>query len=430
MLICSKGVEEGTGMLPVEVFRSVLGSATRTAVLSGPNHAEEVVRAQPSATVIASDDEPTAVFFRDLLASETFRTYTSDDPHGVELCAAFKNVIAIAVGVSYGLGFGDNTASLLITRGLAEMSRMTVACGGQALTCMGLAGAGDMVATCMSRHSRNRRFGQDFVALGKSLDDFEREFHMVVEGALACKTLACLADRTGVELPLTDTVRSIVWGGRGRARGGEGPCVSSSEIGVLRYLASSGCVCGYVPRSRMGVSRRLFPNLREERGFIDEAADATRSLRVCSPSGAVAFELEQRDPQARIGVASRDAAVRVHHAMSRHDDGERVLADGRTHHAVGARRSYGARDVLVRAGLTVGNVADGFPNRTLESGSIGLDGDVEGGPFPAKYSMSSLAHRFASFVGLRCPSSAACPSTTATTRPSRTPMVKGPCGVG
>ena len=213
VLICSKGVEEGTGMLPVEVFRSVLGSATRTAVLSGPNHAEEVVRAQPSATVIASDDEPTAVFFRDLLASETFRTYTSDDPVGVELCAAFKNVIAIAVGVSYGLGFGDNTASLLITRGLAEMSRMTVACGGQALTCMGLAGAGDMVATCMSRHSRNRRFGQDFVALGKSLDDFEREFHMVVEGALACKTLACLADRTGVELPLTDTVRSIVWEG-------------------------------------------------------------------------------------------------------------------------------------------------------------------------------------------------------------------------
>ena len=212
VLICSKGVEEGTGMLPVEVFRSVLGSATRTAVLSGPNHAEEVVRAQPSATVIASDDEPTAVF-RDLLASETFRTYTSDDPVGVELCAAFKNVIAIAVGVSYGLGFGDNTASLLITRGLAEMSRMTVACGGQALTCMGLAGAGDMVATCMSRHSRNRRFGQDFVALGKSLDDFEREFHMVVEGALACKTLACLADRTGVELPLTDTVRSIVWEG-------------------------------------------------------------------------------------------------------------------------------------------------------------------------------------------------------------------------
>lgn len=200
-------------MLPIDVLGSVLGNDSRLAVLSGPNHAEEVVRAQPSATVIASESAETAVFFRDLFASETFRTYTSDDPVGVELCAAFKNVIAIAVGVSYGLGFGDNTASLLITRGLAEMSRMAVACGGQALTCMGLAGAGDMVATCMSRHSRNRRFGQDFVALGKTLDDFEREFHMVVEGALACKTLALLADRTGVELPLTDTVRSIVWEG-------------------------------------------------------------------------------------------------------------------------------------------------------------------------------------------------------------------------
>ncbi len=118
-------------MLPIDVLGSVLGNDSRLAVLSGPNHAEEVVRAQPSATVIASESAETAVFFRDLFASETFRTYTSDDPIGVELCAAFKNVIAIAVGVSYGLGFGDNTASLLITRGLAEMSRMAVACGGR-----------------------------------------------------------------------------------------------------------------------------------------------------------------------------------------------------------------------------------------------------------------------------------------------------------
>lgn len=213
ILICSKGVEEGSGLLPIDVMADEVGNADRVAVLSGPNHAEEVIKGQPAATVIASASPETALFFRDLFATDTFRTYTSDDPVGVELCAAFKNVIAIAVGISYGLGFGDNTASLLITRGLAEMSRMVVACGGQAITCMGLAGAGDMVATCMSRHSRNRRFGEEYVARGRTMDDFSAETHMVVEGALACKTLEVLARRHSVELPITDTVRDVVWGG-------------------------------------------------------------------------------------------------------------------------------------------------------------------------------------------------------------------------
>lgn len=212
ILICSKGVEEKTGKLPIDVLADEVGELSRIAVLSGPNHAEEVIKGQPAATVIASADEATTVFFRDLFATETFRTYTSSDAAGVELCAAFKNVIAIAVGMSYGLGYGDNTASLLITRGLAEMSRMVVAAGGEAITCMGLAGAGDMVATCMSEHSRNRRFGERYVACGKTLDDFTAETHMVVEGALACKTLKVLSDRYGVELPITDAVRDIVWG--------------------------------------------------------------------------------------------------------------------------------------------------------------------------------------------------------------------------
>lgn len=213
VLVCSKGVEEKTGLLPIGVLADVLGDEGRFAVLSGPNHAEEVIAGMPAATVIAGTSSETTLFFRDLLATESFRTYASDDPVGVELCAAFKNVIAIAVGIAYGLGFGDNTASMLITRGLAEMSRMVVAAGGQALTCMGLAGAGDMVATCMSRHSRNRRFGQDYAACGKTLADFEADTHMVVEGALACKTLAPLALRHGVELPITDTVRDILWHG-------------------------------------------------------------------------------------------------------------------------------------------------------------------------------------------------------------------------
>lgn len=212
IVICSKGVEEGSGLLPVEVFESEMGNAGRLAVLSGPNHAEEVIRNVPAATVIASQSPETAAFFQELFATDTFRTYVSGDVCGVELCAAFKNVIAIAVGLSYGLGFGDNTAALLLTRGLAEMSRLVVACGGNALTCMGLAGTGDLVATCMSPHSRNRRFGE-MVAAGKTLEDFTAETHMVAEGALACKTLGTLAARHNVELPITEIVRGIVWEG-------------------------------------------------------------------------------------------------------------------------------------------------------------------------------------------------------------------------
>lgn len=212
VIICSKGVEEGSGLLPVEVFEAEMGNASRLAVLSGPNFAAEVIRGIPSGTVIASSNEETAAFFQQLFASETFRTYVSDDVCGVELCAAFKNVIAIAVGVSYGLEYGDNTAAMLMTRGLAEMSRLVVRCGGQAITCMGLAGTGDLVATCTSEHSRNRRFGK-LLAEGGALEEFAEQTHMVAEGALACKTLKTLADCYDVELPITDVVRSIAWEG-------------------------------------------------------------------------------------------------------------------------------------------------------------------------------------------------------------------------
>ena len=212
IVVCSKGVEEGSGLLPIDVMADVLGARGRFAVLSGPNHAEEVVRGVPAATVVASPSLDAARLFQDLFATEAFRTYTSDDVCGVELCGAFKNVIAIAVGLSYGMGFVDNTAALLLTRGLAEMSRLVVACGGQALTCMGLAGAGDMVATCMSRHSRNRRFGE-MLAAGGTLADFAAKTHMVAEGAVACKSVARLAEERGVELPIAQVVRGIVWEG-------------------------------------------------------------------------------------------------------------------------------------------------------------------------------------------------------------------------
>lgn len=210
IIVCSKGVEGSTSYLPVEILEEVLGSAQRLAVLSGPNHAEEVVLGIPSGTVIASASEATAIFFRGLFSSPSFRCYISSDYIGVELCAAFKNVIAIAVGISYGMGMGDNTAAMLMTRGMAEMSRLVYARGGDPLTVMGLAGAGDLIATCTSKHSRNRAFGE-YVAKGKTLEQYEAETHMVVEGALACKTIEPLAKSYGVELPITKAVRSVVW---------------------------------------------------------------------------------------------------------------------------------------------------------------------------------------------------------------------------
>lgn len=212
IVICSKGVEEGTGLLPVQVFEEVLGNIDRLAALSGPNHAEEVILGIPAGTVIASASDTTACYFRDLFTTSFFRCYTSHDYVGVELCAAFKNVIAIAVGASYGSGFGDNTAAMIMTRGMAEMSRLVKACGGDALTVMGLAGAGDLIATCTSEHSRNRTFGKA-LAQGATLAGFEKRTHMVVEGAVACQTICPLAEAHQVELPITTAVRALVWEG-------------------------------------------------------------------------------------------------------------------------------------------------------------------------------------------------------------------------
>lgn len=210
IILCSKGVEQDTALLPIEVFKEILGNDQRLAVLSGPNHAEEVIIGQPSGAVIASPSNETAVMFRDIFNSTFFRCYTSSDYYGVELCAAYKNVIAIAVGISYGLGYGDNTASLIITRGMAEMGRLVSACGGDPMTVMGLAGAGDMIATCTSEHSRNRSFGK-LLAEGGTLSEYEERTHMVVEGALACQTICPLAQKHEVEIPIANVVRDIVW---------------------------------------------------------------------------------------------------------------------------------------------------------------------------------------------------------------------------
>jgi glycerol-3-phosphate dehydrogenase (NAD(P)+) len=210
LVLLSKGIELATGTLLLDVLAARLGNNERLAVLSGPNHAEEVARAAPSATVVASSSSATADFFQTLFATPAFRVYTSADTVGVQLCGAAKNIVAIACGLAAGLGFGDNTAALLMTRGLAEISRLTAKLGGEPLTCMGLAGMGDLIATCTSQHSRNRAFGLE-LAQGSTLAAYQERTHMVVEGALASRSVTSLAQAHSVDMPISMVVRNVIW---------------------------------------------------------------------------------------------------------------------------------------------------------------------------------------------------------------------------
>jgi len=223
VVILSKGVEGGTNMLMTEVLEDVFGGHERVAGLSGPNHAEEVSRGIPSATVVAAHNPGVGVLFRDIFMTRFFRVYTNPDVVGVELAGASKNVVAIGAGISDGLGYGDNTKATLMTRGLAEMSRLGGAMGANPLTYMGLAGMGDLIATCTSRHSRNRNLGE-LIARGGTMQQFYDETHMVAEGAVACITVDELGKREGLELPITQQVRAILY---------EGMPVSGAEEALL-----------------------------------------------------------------------------------------------------------------------------------------------------------------------------------------------------
>ena len=210
IVVLTKGIEPSTGLSMVGVAADVLGNPERVAALSGPNHAEEIAQHQISAAVIAAQDVQLAQHFQRLFTSPTFRAYASDDLVGVEVCAATKNVVALAAGMAVGLGMGDNTLAVLMTRGLAEIGRISAACGGDPLTCMGLAGMGDLVATCTSPHSRNRSFGVAF-AQGESLAEYEQRTGMVVEGAQAARSVWELAHRLGVEAPITEAVHAVLY---------------------------------------------------------------------------------------------------------------------------------------------------------------------------------------------------------------------------
>lgn len=206
----AKGVELGTLKRMTEVIAEVAAvDEDRLAVVSGPNLAGEIAREEPTATVIACADHSRAVALQTASATGYFRAYTGVDVIGAELGGAGKNVIALAVGIAAGMGLGDNSRASLITRGLAEMSRLGIALGASPLTLAGLAGLGDLVATCSSPLSRNRTFGEH-LGKGASLGEAEKANHgQVAEGVKSCLSICELGDRHGVELPIVDAVRRV-----------------------------------------------------------------------------------------------------------------------------------------------------------------------------------------------------------------------------
>ena len=209
----SKGIEKDTSLRLSQVIRQEVGEACPVVVLSGPSHAEEVGRHVPTAVVSASADPATARLVQDLFMNDRFRVYTSADPVGVETCAALKNVIALCAGVSDGLGYGDNTKAMLMTRGLAEMCRLGVAMGGKAETFAGLAGVGDLIVTCTSMHSRNRRCGI-LIGQGVPVEEAVKQIGAVVEGYYAAQTARTLAEKAGVEMPITEAAYQVLYHGK------------------------------------------------------------------------------------------------------------------------------------------------------------------------------------------------------------------------
>lgn len=207
-----KGVELGTLDRMSQVIAEVTGAGPdRVAVVSGPNLAKEIARREPAASVVACADADVARTLQHRVHSPSFRPYTSADVIGCELGGAYKNVVALATGMAVGLGFGDNTTASVITRGLAETARLAVKLGADPLTLMGLAGLGDLVATCSSPLSRNRTFGEK-LGRGMSVADIVAQTRQVAEGAKSCHSLRELAARNDVDAPVAQYVDDVVGG--------------------------------------------------------------------------------------------------------------------------------------------------------------------------------------------------------------------------
>ena len=216
ILSLAKGVERESLMRMTEVTADVLPDhdADRIGVLTGPNLAREIVAGQPAATVIAMKDGDAAKALQQVFMSKRFRVYTNDDVIGSESGGALKNVMAIAAGMAHGLGFGDNTMATLITRALAELTRLGVAMGGRPLTFAGLAGMGDLIATCMSSQSRNHTVGYG-LGKGKSLDEIISEMNQVAEGVKSTPGILALAEQHDIEMPIAVQVARVLYEGAG-----------------------------------------------------------------------------------------------------------------------------------------------------------------------------------------------------------------------
>ncbi len=205
----AKGIEENTLMTLSDIIEEEIPQA-KVAVMCGPTHAEEVGRGIPTTIVVGAREQSTARLIQDLFMNESFRVYISPDVLGMEIGSSLKNVVALAAGIADGLGYGDNTKAALITRGIAEISRLGIKMGGKAETFAGLTGIGDLIVTCASMHSRNRRAGI-LIGQGKTMQEAMDEVKMVVEGVYSAKAAMQLARKYDVELPIIEQVNEILF---------------------------------------------------------------------------------------------------------------------------------------------------------------------------------------------------------------------------
>jgi len=208
----AKGIEETTLMTLSQVIGQEIPRA-EVAVLSGPSHAEEVGKGLPTTIVVGTKDKGTAEYLQNLFMSKVFRVYTSSDVLGIELGAALKNVVALAAGIADGLGYGDNTKAALITRGIAEIARLGISMGGRIETFYGLTGIGDLIVTCASMHSRNRRAGI-LIGKGASMEEAMAEVKMVVEGVYSAKAGYALSQKYQVSMPIIEQVNQVLFEGK------------------------------------------------------------------------------------------------------------------------------------------------------------------------------------------------------------------------
>lgn len=207
----SKGIEKGTLATQCDILGEELPTA-HICVLSGPSHAEEVVRQLPTVVVAGAKEETVANRVQEVFMNDVFRVYTSSDVYGIEIGASLKNVIALAAGMSDGLGYGDNAKAALITRAVKEMTALAVAMGGKAETLSGLAGIGDLIVTCQSKHSRNRKAGM-LIGQGLSKEEAMDKVNMVVEGVFSAESALALGEKYQVELPIIEQVNQVLFHG-------------------------------------------------------------------------------------------------------------------------------------------------------------------------------------------------------------------------